>query len=329
MPTTPLATMPPWMQRGLAAAFCSVLVLGMEMFYPSDFSQRAIQCLIAATAYTGLLALFFLVLKRWLVLSEQLPPPRAALQLLAKLVLLYLVSISLLIGAVRLAWYPAFGTPFGHAMKVVLIGLAVPCLLVGYDALRFVLHAQQALRAAELKATHMMLRAQLQPHTLLNALNGIAALIRVNPVAAEQSIERLGQILRRILEAAEHERWSLQEEFEVLEHYLYLQQLRMGDRLSVSMTLASEMQAVPVPPLLLLPLVENAFKHGLRRRTGACQVQIQATEKQIDVIDSGDGFMGDGKEQIGLKTVRLRLVALGGRLEWIEAAGCHVRVCLP
>jgi two-component sensor histidine kinase len=322
-------TVPSWMKRGLVAAFCSVLVLGMEMFYPSEFFQRAIQCLIAATGYTALLALFFLLLNRWLILNEQLPPPRAALQLLAKLVLLYLISISLLIGAVRLAWYPAFGTPFGHAMKVVLIGLAVPCLLVGYDALRFVLQAQQALQAAELRATHMMLRAQLQPHTLLNALNGIAALIRVNPLAAEQSIERLGHILRKILEAAEHERWSLEEEFEVLEHYIYLQQLRMGDRLRVSMTLAAELQSASVPPLLLLPLVENAFKHGLRRRTGTCQVQVLAIGKQIDVIDNGHGFMGQGKEQIGLKTVRLRLGALGGRLEWIQAAGCHVRVCLP
>lgn len=140
---------------------------------------------------------------------------------------------------------------------------------------------------------------------------------------------RLSALLRRILGALERPEWSLREEFQLLEHLLRLEELRFGERLSFDLRLAPAMAETSVQPLLLLPLVENALKHGFRPKVGSCHLRVEAAEGSIQVEDNGVGRAPGSPEGLGIRTVRERLQASGGSLHWPETRqGCVVEVRL-
>jgi two-component system LytT family sensor kinase len=149
----------------------------------------------------------------------------------------------------------------------------------------------EALRArAELHA----LRARLDPHFLFNTLHSLRVLVRRDPPAAEAAIEELGEILRYILEAgADEETRTLGEEWKLIEKYLALETLRLGDRLRVFLRLEREAREVAFPPLTLQPLVENAVRHAIAPRAAGGQLTLQAAVEdgrvRISVADDGPG----------------------------------------
>ena len=136
------------------------------------------------------------------------------------------------------------------------------------------------------------LQAQLNPHFLFNALNTVAALVRTDPTRAEVTVENLAQVLRRTLERTRRTVAPLSEEIDYLKAYLAVEKERWGDRLDVSWKLASEALAVPVPPLTLQPLVENALKHGLSERIEGGRIEVTAGLESgqlvLSVTDDGD-----------------------------------------
>lgn len=208
--------------------------------------------------------------------------------------------------------------------------------LVGYllssVILGIILTARMAEKARELEqvraqAAFLALRAQLSPHTLFNGLNTVAALIPEDPRAAEAVVEGLSRLLRRILVALDRETWTLAEEFDLLEGLLDLERARFGDRLQATLTLPAALADRPLPPLLLLPLVENSLKHGFRTKVGPCRLEVTAGPQGVRVTDDGAGRDPRAPEGVGLRTVRQRVEALGGSLRWPEAtAGCAVEV---
>jgi sensor histidine kinase YesM len=245
------------------------------------------------------------------------------------MLLLYLLLLGLSIGLVRLAT----GINLLHVRLVLVIsgmaGLAASGILGMKETVEHQVQAERALVQAEARASFLGLQAQLQPHTLFNALNTIAALIPEDPRRAVEATERLSSLLRRILGALEHPTWPLREEFQLLEHLLRLEELRFGERLGFQLQLDPAMTEVPVQPLLLLPLVENALKHGFRPKVGACHLQIQASDGRIRIEDDGVGRPKNSPEGVGIRTVRERLQASGGSLQWPETAkGCAVEVRL-
>ena len=114
-------------------------------------------------------------------------------------------------------------------------------------------------REAELQA----IKAQLQPHFLLNSLNSVLALIRHDPAAAEQMLGRLASLLHGVFDRLDQQFVPLAPELDMLRDYLEVEQMRFDDRLRFDIRLDSKAGAVLVPPLLLQPLVENAVKHGI------------------------------------------------------------------
>jgi len=210
-----------------------------------------------------------------------------------------------------------------------LTGLAASAVIATKETVEHHVQAQRDLAQAEARASFLGLQAQLQPHTLFNALNTIAALIPEDPRRAEEATERLSSLLRRILGALEHPTWSLREEFELLEQLLRLEELRFGERLGYRLLLAPAMAEVPIQPLLLLPLVENALRHGFRPKVGPCHLSLEAADGRIRIEDDGVGRTLDAPDGVGLRTVRERLQAAGGSLHWLDVAqGCAVEVRL-
>lgn len=257
-------------------------------------------------------------------------PTRVGLFAAVWLLLLYLLLLGL---AVLLVWLTT-GISFMHSPITLVIsgmaGLAASGVIAIKETVEHLVQVERALIQSEARASFLGLQAQLHPHTLFNALNTIASLIPENPQGAEEATERLSALLRRILGALEQKTWPLREEFQLLEHLLRLEELRFGDRLTFDITLSPAMAEQLVPPLLLLPLVENALKHGFRPKVGHCHLTIQAAEGQIRIEDDGMGRSAEAPEGVGLRTVRERLEAQGGSLTWPTVhQGCAVELRLP
>jgi sensor histidine kinase YesM len=186
-----------------------------------------------------------------------------------------------------------------------------------------------------------MLRAQLQPHFLFNALNTIAALIPERPGDAERMVARLGDLLRIAIDQTRGTSVTLAEELATVDAYLAIETLRLGDRLRIVLDVAPETLTALVPDLLLQPLVENAILHGLAPTRDGGTVTIAARREsqwlRLTVADDGAGTATSPvREGLGLSNTRDRIGLLGGMVEEsgliIDTAAGHgfaVTITLP
>ncbi|MEG6584814.1 LytS/YhcK type 5TM receptor domain-containing protein [Dendrosporobacter sp. 1207_IL3150] len=146
---------------------------------------------------------------------------------------------------------------------------------------------QRLLIEAEIKA----LQAQVNPHFLFNALNTIVALIRKEPPLARQIAIQLGQFLRRNIYAGQ-QRWrTLGDELDHIRDYLAIETVRFRDKLSVNYDIEESALNTLMPPLILLPLVENAIKHGITplNRPGEIDIRVVASESYVTISVTDDG----------------------------------------
>ncbi len=121
--------------------------------------------------------------------------------------------------------------------------------------------AETLAREAE-RVQLLAMRAHLDPHFLFNTLNAIAEYCREDGALAERAILQLSALLRKVLQGAQAPSWPLELELELARDLLELHHLRDPERFSLALDVEPGVEATPVPPLLLLPLVENAMKHG-------------------------------------------------------------------
>jgi two-component system, LytTR family, sensor kinase len=194
------------------------------------------------------------------------------------------------------------------------------------------------LAAARLHA----LQAQLHPHFLFNALHTVAMLWRTNRTdEAYDTLERLGAILRRMLDGSGEAEVPLGEELDFVREYLAIERSRLRDRLRVEIDAPPEVLEARVPALLLQPLVENAIRHGIAPHSSAGRLTVRAwragASLRIAVRDDGPGlplaaaFAGQG---VGLRNTRERLRQLHGERQHLfvgdaPGGGCLVEVELP
>ncbi|MEO5627014.1 MAG: histidine kinase [Dokdonella sp.] len=146
-------------------------------------------------------------------------------------------------------------------------GNAAICALISAALLRYLFVLEQwreRVRAAS-KARFEALQARIRPHFLFNSMNTIASLIRTRPAEAERTVEDLADLFRAAL-GADDAPGTLGEELDLVERYLHIEQLRLGDRLSIDIDVADLPRDLSVPRLLLQPLVENAVYHGIQPR---------------------------------------------------------------
>ncbi len=159
-----------------------------------------------------------------------------------------------------------------------------------------------------------LLKSQLNPHFLFNALNSIKALVIINPEQSRDVIVKLSELLRFTLQYGKEKFIILKQELDEVKKYLELEQLRFGNRLQVHYTIDATTMHQPVPPALLLTLVENAIKHGVAKQMGAAVIEVQTHPSPqgfftITVRNSGK-FEPAQTEGIGLKHLTKRLEEL-------------------
>jgi two-component system, LytTR family, sensor histidine kinase AlgZ len=197
--------------------------------------------------------------------------------------------------------------------------------LLGAAMLRYfyVLAQWQARLAAVTRAQVEALQARIRPHFLFNSMNTVAALIRVDPAAAERTVEDLSELFRAALGQHDTDDGTLGDELALIDRYLAIEQLRLGARLHVQRELDDLPADFPLPRLLLQPLVENAVRHGiqplreggevvLRGHRGGGGIRIEISNPLPDTpAEPGNGH--------GLDSVRQRIVYRYGPLAKAQA----------
>lgn len=163
-----------------------------------------------------------------------------------------------------------------------------------------------------------LLQAQIEPHFLFNTLSNIAGLIHSQPDIAEETLLNLTTLLRSSLSRTRQTETTLKEELDIARAYLEIHKTRMQGRLSFAIdTPIQDLENVPVPPLLVQPLVENAIKHGIdpKEEGGSIRIVVDADDRQlfITVRDDGIGIdLSSPSSGTGLANVRHRLSTLYG-----------------
>ena len=166
------------------------------------------------------------------------------------------------------------------------------------------------LQAAELR----LLKSQLNPHFLFNALNGLRSLIADEPERARDAVTHLSRTLRYTLAAGDEDLVSLERELEMVEDYLSLESMRLAERLRLEREIEPAARAARIPAMLLQTLVENAIKHGIAelKEGGVLRIEARVTDQlRLTVTNPRPLDAPSARvEGVGLKnsTERLRLL---------------------
>ena len=177
-------------------------------------------------------------------------------------------------------------------------------------------NAEQQLRIQKQEAELNYLRSQTNPHFLFNTLNNIYSLARDKSDLAPESIMRLSKILRFTLYEASGVYIAIEQELKIISDYIALEKLRYDESLSINFNYDVEDMKQAIPPLLLIPLVENAFKHGVSETRNRPFVDIHLSIKNRELSFIVKNSTDDAhevhniKENIGLSNLRRQLELL-------------------
>jgi len=265
-----------------------------------------------------------------------------------------LSTAAVLIVSILRHWSEPDHLPFGSEVRRTIsihtaTNFLVYWVLVG---LVHVWHFYSDARQEELRSTRLreelaqarltVLKAQLHPHFLFNALHSVAALLYEDPAAAEDLLLRLSLLLRTFLEDTHSQEISLRKELAILDWHLGIERIRFGDRLITNSDIETEALDCAVPHLILQTLVENAIRHGIGIHPGADEVNVQVRKignaLQLEVTNSNSVLLLSSEEAlrhgIGLSNIQSRLRELykdqfSLALTSLVPRGVAVRVVLP
>lgn len=197
-----------------------------------------------------------------------------------------------------------------------------------YQMIRYKMESDQLIKEKEnenLKTELSFLRSQVSPHFMFNVLNNMVAMARKHSGELEPSLIKLSSLMRYMLYETDEEKVPLEKEIEYLQSYIDLQQQRFGKNVKLNVSLDSIDKAYEIEPMLLIPFVENAFKHGTGMVEDATiDVELKA-EKNILHFAVRNRFneeieeVRDKTSGIGLTNVKRRLMLLYGKNQncWI------------
>lgn len=169
------------------------------------------------------------------------------------------------------------------------------------------LNLEKNVKELELKT----IKSHINPHFIFNSLNSIRALVDENPARARRAITELSNILRSSMQVEKMETVPLTKELDIVKDYLALEQMRFEERLKVEMDIDEDTLEMPVPPMMLQTLVENAIKHGISRHINGGFVKIISRFKinshEIIVQNSGHIESEINGNGFGIKSTQDRL----------------------
>jgi LytS/YehU family sensor histidine kinase len=251
--------------------------------------------------------------------------------------------------ALRIGIDPLIGIPgsfweyaMGHFFKALFVGGLLTSILffeTRERAARRRLHLGRLSRVVIDKQTAearlQLLQAQIEPHFLFNCLASIKRLYEREPGEGRALLRNLGAYLRTAISRARLRAAPLGEEIALAESLLAIFQVRMGNRLRVRIDVPDDIRSVPIPPLMVGTLVENALKHGIGPRAAGGTISVVARRDgqhvTVAVADDGVGFRTRFGHGVGLGNIRSRLetaFGVAGGLDIAANAGGGVTATL-
>jgi two-component sensor histidine kinase len=333
----------PWALVGLLSS----AVLYLSPFFrgqPASVNEALARQLPLTVFWTAITPLLVVLARRYRVRRPH--AVRHLLVLGAGAVVVHL-AVGMLQFAIERLWFPPHErSPFGALLVecsildfatfgAVVAGVQAFDWYRGYRATR-----RRALRLrTELAETQLeLLRMQLQPHFVFNALQAISELVHADPARAEQAIVGMGDLLRRSLSSSQRAVLPLSEELASLGTYVDLEKIRLRERLEVEVDVDDDALALDVPNTILQPIVENSIRHGLRgRERGRITITGRRENGTLQLVVDDDGRgpaspappLGTGLGNVRARMARLYGDAAGVALEARPGGGARVRVWLP
>lgn len=176
-------------------------------------------------------------------------------------------------------------------------------------------HRNQELEKEKLAIELKMLKGQVNPHFLFNSINNIYALALEKSDKTPDALLKLSELLHSMLYECSGDKVALEKEVKLIHNYLDLEKLRYGDKVDIFFKVTGETEQFQISPLLLVPLVENSFKHGVSESIDKCWVNIDLNLKQDELafgINNSKVKQLNGAQQhetggIGLMNLKKRL----------------------
>ena len=137
------------------------------------------------------------------------------------------------------------------------------------------------LEKRQLKTELRFLRSQVSPHFFFNTLNNIYSLTLEKSDQAPEVVLKLSELMRYLLYATKKQRQDLTSEINCIRNYIDLERIRFDDSLKIDMNISGNLDNCKIPPMLLIPLIENCFKHGASKNIGDMKIKID-----VNVDDS-------------------------------------------
>jgi hypothetical protein len=299
-----------------------IMVEYLAYLFQDGFDPNVLY-LAVANIFLGitLTHLYRLMIRRWNWV--RLPFFRLAPRVLLSVLIMALImtSLNLPIDSI-LVPHHLVDEPWPVIGYIISFGKTMIAWVLGYTAYHYVEQNRNAeierilLKTSIRETEAKVLRSQLNPHFVFNALNSIRALVYENPTKAQQSITQLSNLLRNSLLADRRKTVELREEIKTVEDYLALEKVRYEDRLDCRIELDGRTLFWQVPPMMLQTLVENAIKHGVSIAVGGGFVEVKSTivTDKLHIIIRNTGVLGDKEASggFGLANTAQRLELLYG-----------------
>jgi len=259
---------------------------------------------------------------RWKELGWKPLLPRLVAMAFAAAAVWNLFEVGWVHGVLGLPWNTKYSLPLVLCMEE----FSSAVLFFLWLCLYFFYHLFDRLNRSEIERFRLMtcvkeaelraLKSQVNPHFIFNSLNSLRALIDEEPERARMAVTQLANLLRYSLQSGQLETVPFEDELGIVNDYLALEQVRHEERLRLRLDIAPEALKLPIPPMLLQTLVENAVKYGITPRPDGGEIAIVARssggELRIQVMNPGE-IEHDGKATstgLGLRNAaeRLRLI---------------------
>ena len=216
-------------------------------------------------------------------------------------------------------YYPeALSDPFFYLPKIIkmFVGIyPVTFFAVAIKLLKYWYanqHAQQVLTQEKLRAELNFLKTQIHPHFLFNTLNNLYALTLKKSDRAPETVLKLSELINYMLYECVSDDVQLSKEIKFIRNYIDIEKMRYGDKLDVDLRVSGEVNERKIAPLILLPFVENCFKHGASEELQQSWVKITVDlQPRITIVKVENNKSSENghssKEGIGIQNVKRRL----------------------
>lgn len=172
---------------------------------------------------------------------------------------------------------------------------------------------QKELEKEKLNSELAFLKNQISPHFFFNTLNNIYSLISINAEDSQKAVLKLSKLMRYLLYDSEHGNTLLSNEIDFMNNYIDLMKLRMNNKIDLKVSFPEEYEDINIPPLIFIPFIENAFKHGISyREKSFIDISMTAAKESVtfrcaNSLIKANEDNESGRSGIGLENVTKRL----------------------